>query len=284
MPFATCSVPEKACVTVLISAAICSKGPLISKSPSVALSWAHYWHLSDSEHWLHKRNMLNRDSLRTISKRIDVFHWACIACSTIAAISSIISLLSTAINPTVSVVEMFPNFTQSISTGGEDHVQVNCRSYRPTKFSYEVNPSDSIRWVSGRYSILFVPSPSLITFHLKGLIVSKATAVGIRAITYARAWLLISHVAPGVRKLTSFLMQVSNFCFLGFGYKLQVKNANDTASDARTVDLVASAILHTLSMSSIYLVHGTAAERALKWLLLCLYPLYYNGLEYRIST
>lgn len=81
-----------------------------------------------------------------------------------------------------------------------------------------------------------------------------------------------------------FSHAVSNFCFLGFGYKLQVKNANDTASDARSVDLVASAILHTLSMSSIYLVHGTATERALKWLLLCLYPLYYNGLECRIST
>lgn len=108
--------------------------------------------------------------------------------------------------------------------------------------------------------------------------------VGIHAITYARAWLLISPAATGVRKLTSFLMQVSKCYFLGFGYKLQVKNANDTASDARSVDLVASAILHTLSMSSIYLVHGTATERALKWLLLCLYPLYYNGLECRIST
>lgn len=69
--------------------------------------------------------MLIRDGLQTISKKIDVFRWACIACSTIAAISAIISLLSTAINPTVSVVEMFPNFTQSISTGGEDHIQVN---------------------------------------------------------------------------------------------------------------------------------------------------------------
>lgn len=80
-----------------------------------------------------------------------------------------------------------------------------------------------------------------------------------------------------------FSRAVSNVCFLGFGYKLQVKTANETASDARTVDLVASAVLHTLSMSSIYLVHVTAAERPPKWLLLCLYPLDYNGLDYQNS-
>lgn len=91
--------------------------------------------------------MLIRDGLQ----KIDVFRWACIACSTIAAISAIISLLSTAINPTVSVVEMFPNFTQSISSGGEDHVQVNSWYYRAMQSSeYRLNLSDSIRWVFGR--------------------------------------------------------------------------------------------------------------------------------------
>lgn len=39
-----------------------------------------------------------------------------------------------------------------------------------------------------------------------------------------------------------------------------MKSANETVSDARTVDLVASAVLHTLSMSSIYSVL-TATER-----------------------
>jgi len=131
--------------------------------------------------------MLVRNGLQTITMKIDVFRWACISLTTIAAISSIISLPSNAINPTVSVVELSPNFTQSLSTGGEDHVQMGLWSYC-IKTSSGWDPCDNI-------------SPCL---------------------------------APN-----------QSCSPRRFGYKLQVKNVNDTALEARTINMVASAVLHT---------------------------------------